>query len=154
MHKWCHFTLSTAQLWSWIILAGFGFYVSLVPLLPNDFWWHLKIGKIISQQRTIPQTNMFSWALPASAPFTYGAWLAELLFYLLYRLGDVALISCVRTVLALVAFGLIGIEAQRQARSWRFLYRSGYRGGRVSCWTQARRRWCCSGGCWRVISRG
>lgn len=119
MHKWCHFTLSTAQLWPWIILAAFGFYVSLVPLLPNDFWWHLKIGEIIFQQRTIPQTNMFSWALPASAPFTYGAWLAELLFYLLYRLGDVALISCVRTVLVLVAFGLIGIEAQRQARSWR-----------------------------------
>jgi hypothetical protein len=111
--------LELDRLWLLVILAGFAFYVSLVPQAPNDFWWHLKIGEIIFQQRTIPHTNMFAWSLPASAPFTYGAWLAELLFYLLYRLGDISLIICVRTVLAVLAFGLIGVEAQRQAGSWR-----------------------------------
>ena len=39
--------IQTDQLWPLIVLAGFLFFVSLVPLPPNDFWWHLKIGEII-----------------------------------------------------------------------------------------------------------
>jgi len=107
------------HLWPLIILAGLGFYTSLVPLPPNDFWWHLKIGELISTTRSIPTTNMFAWTLPADFTFTYGAWLGELLFYLLYRVGRIPLILFVRTLLAIAAFGLVGYEARRRSGSWR-----------------------------------
>jgi hypothetical protein len=107
------------QLWLLIILVGFGVIVSLTPLVPNDFWWHLKIGQIIFQTGAIPNTNQFAWSLPADTPFTYGAWLGEYLFYLLYRLGKLDLVIFARTIMVLVAFWLVGYEAQRRSRSWR-----------------------------------
>jgi hypothetical protein len=74
-------SLGTDTLWPLIVLAGFGFLASLVPLPPNDFWWHLKIGEIIFSEHYLPSTNMFGWALPANQPFIYGAWLGEFLYY-------------------------------------------------------------------------
>ncbi len=113
------FGLGIDHLWLAIVLAGFGFYTSLVPLPPNDFWWHLKIGEIIYTSGTIPQTNMFGWTLAPDFPFTYGAWLGEYLFYVLYRWGEMPLVIFTRTVLVMSAFGLVGYQAHRRSGSWR-----------------------------------
>lgn len=111
--------LPIEALWPLVILAAFGVIVSLVPLPPNDFWWHLKIGEAIVRQGRIPSTNMFGWTLPEDTPFTYGAWLGEALLYLLYRAGGLPLVIFVRNLLATLAFGLIGLEAKRRSGSWR-----------------------------------
>lgn len=113
------FKLRTDQLWLVVILAGFAFYTSLVPLPPNDFWWHLKIGEIIHIQNLIPDTNMFSWALPADYPFVYGAWLAEYLFYSLHQFAGLEVLIFLRNIIAVITFGLVGIEAQARSGSWR-----------------------------------
>lgn len=110
---------STAHLWPLVVWAGLGFYVSLVPLPPNDFWWHLKIGELIYTRRAIPSTQMFAWSLPPDVPFVYGAWLGELLLYLLYRLGGLNLVTFARNALILAAFGLVGWAARIRSRSWR-----------------------------------
>ncbi len=110
---------SVEALWPAVVLAGVGFLVSLIPLPPNDFWWHLKIGEIIYTTRTIPNTNMFAWTLPADAPFAYGAWLGELLLYLLYRAGGLPLVIFARNLLLLLAFGLVGQVARERSGSWR-----------------------------------
>jgi len=120
MKRWRSvFRLPLDLLWPLVILAGFGIYVSLVPQPPNDFWWHLKIGELIVTTRQIPATNMFGWTLPADAPFFYGAWLGELLLYVLYRWGGVALTLFARTVLALATFWLMAVAARRRSGSWR-----------------------------------
>jgi hypothetical protein len=107
------------QLWLLVILAGFGVFISLTPLAPNDFWWHLKIGELTYQHGAIPSTNLFSWSLPVDTPFTYGAWLSEYLMYLLYRVGRLELVIFSRTVMVLIAFWLVGFEARRRSGSWR-----------------------------------
>lgn len=109
------------HLWPLVILAALGFYVSLIPLPPNDFWWHLKIGELIYTQRAIPTTNMFAWTLPADAPFTYGAWLGELLLYALYRWGGLELVIFARNVLVLAAFWLAARAAWERCGSWRLV---------------------------------
>ena len=106
-------------LWPLVILAGVGIYVSLVPLVPNDFWWHLKIGELIHNTHTIPTTNIFAWTLPADAGFFYGSWLGELLLYDLYRLGGVALPLFVRTAITLLTFGAVTTQARLRCGSWR-----------------------------------
>ncbi len=111
--------LRVEQLWLVVILAGFGFYVALVPLVPNDFWWHLKAGELSVTTGRIPTQNLFAWTLPREHPYVYGAWLAEVLFYLLYRLGGLAWPIFARTVLALAAFALVALEARRRSASWR-----------------------------------
>ncbi len=111
--------LRTDHLWPLVILAALGFYVSLIPLPPNDFWWHLKIGEIIYTTRSIPTTNMFAWTLPEDAPFTYGVWLGELLLYVLYRWGGLSLVIFARNVLVLTAFWLAALTARERSGSWR-----------------------------------
>jgi len=111
--------LDIALLWPLVVLAGLGVYVSLVPLAPNDFWWHLKIGEIIHTQRAIPTTNMFAWSLPGETPFFYGAWLGEWLLYVVYTWGGLPLSLFVRTILALSAFWLTAFWARLRSDSWR-----------------------------------
>ena len=106
-------------LWLFVILAGALFITSLIPLVPNDFWWHLKIGEWIFTHRTIPTTNMFAWTLPADTPYYYGTWLGELLLFLIYRLGRLELTIFTRTLLFGVTLWLLGYEARRRSGSWR-----------------------------------
>jgi hypothetical protein len=110
--------LSTRHLYPLILLAGFATFVSLVPVESNDFWWHLKAGELIYTQRSIPTMNLFSWTLPADTPFTYAAWLGELLFYILFRIGQLELVIFARNFMAVTAIALIGWEARRKSGSW------------------------------------
>ncbi len=111
--------LDISHLWPIIILAAFGFLVSLNPLPPNDFWWHLRIGEIISRTHEIPSTNQFAWTLPSDSTFVYAAWLGELALYAIYRWGGLALVTFVRTLIVLMAFWLVAVEAHRRSNSWR-----------------------------------
>ena len=106
-------------LWIFVILAGGLFITSLIPLVPNDYWWHLKIGEWIYTHRAIPTTNMFAWTLPADAPYYYGTWLGELSLYLIYKLGGVELTIFMRTLLFGLTLWLVGHEAKRRSGSWR-----------------------------------
>jgi hypothetical protein len=114
-----HGGISLDILWLIIFLSGFLFFTSLIPLPPNDFWWHLKIGEYIYTNHSVPTTNMFAWTLPTNQPFFYAAWLAELLLYILYHLGGLALVTFMRTVLVGVVICLIANEAHRRSGSWR-----------------------------------
>ena len=111
--------IQTDQLWPLIVLAGFIFFVSLVPLPPNDFWWHLKIGELIYTKQAIPTSNLFAWTLPPETPFFYGAWLGELLMYIIYHLGKLELVTFTRSLLAGITFWLVAYEAWRKSGSWR-----------------------------------
>jgi hypothetical protein len=106
-------------LWVLVILSGFLFFTSLIPLPPNDFWWHLKTGEFIFANHSIPTTNMYAWTLPVGQPFFYAAWLAELLFYILYRLGNLELIIFTRTLLIAITLCVLAIESHRRSGSWR-----------------------------------
>jgi hypothetical protein len=113
------FGLGIDQVWTIAVLAAFGMIVALMPLIPNDFWWHLKLGELIAQTRSVPGTNMFAWSLPRDHPFVYGAWLAELFLYLIYQAGKIPLIIFARFLLVMLTFTLVGIEAKRRSKSWR-----------------------------------
>ncbi|MEJ5308521.1 MAG: hypothetical protein WHX52_02005 [Anaerolineae bacterium] len=113
--KWPNLDL----LWPWVVWSAFGFYVALVPLPPNDFWWHLKVGELIHQTGHIPTTNLFAWSLPAETPFFYGAWLGEWLLYGLYRLGGLAMVMAARNGIVLGAYAVVAAEARRRSGSWR-----------------------------------
>src|SRR4030042_1315033 len=106
-------------LWVLVILAGFLVIVSLLPLPPNDFWWHLKIGEYIFTNHNIPSMNMYAWTLPAEQPFFYGAWLADYLFFILYRYGGLELIIAARTLILGITIWLVASEAKRESKSWR-----------------------------------
>jgi hypothetical protein len=106
-------------LWAATVIAGCVILTSLVPLPPNDFWWHLKIGEIIWETGSIPEANMFAWTIPSDQPFFYAAWLSELGFYTLYRLGGLELVTFARNLLLAVALFIVAHEAHRRSGSWK-----------------------------------
>jgi hypothetical protein len=101
------------------VFAAALFLASLVPTPPNDFWWHLRIGRIIAETGQIPTTNMYGWTIPLDQPFVYGAWLGEYLLYKLYQLGGLELAIFARTLMLGVALALLGQLAKQRSGSWR-----------------------------------
>jgi hypothetical protein len=106
------------HLWVILTLTLIGAFIALVPTLPHDFWWHLKVGQIVAAGG-IPTTNLFAWTLPADQPFIYATWLGEWLFYALYQIGGLPATVLARNLLGLAGFTLVAIEARRRSGSWR-----------------------------------
>lgn len=92
-------------------------YGSLSPTPPNDFWWYLRVGQIVSTQGTIPTIDQFTWTLSGQAP-QVAVWLAAWLLYQLHQLGGVELIVLVRNLLLFATLLLVGIDARWRSNSW------------------------------------
>ncbi|MCB9060931.1 MAG: hypothetical protein H6622_05380 [Halobacteriovoraceae bacterium] len=52
-----------------------------------DTWWHLKLGQIMSETRSIIREDSFS-VLAQGKPFIAYQWLAQVLFFQLFDIGD------------------------------------------------------------------
>ena len=110
--------ITLEQLWTLlpfflIVVKGF-----LFPLPLLDFWWHLKLGEIIVSTRSIPRVDLFSFTA-AGKLFIVQNWLAEIVFYLVYRLGGFPLLVFLNAVLmaaALLPIFLICRESTSRLR--------------------------------------
>lgn len=72
-----------------ILLAIFVLSVSLTPLRStNDAWWHLKTGKILVDRGwKLPEKDIFAYT-SEDIPWHNHEWLAQILFFYCYQLGD------------------------------------------------------------------
>jgi hypothetical protein len=58
--------------------------MSIHPKGVNDLWWQLKTGELIWTRHSVPRSDLFSYTA-AGQPWHVQEWLAELLFFGLYR---------------------------------------------------------------------
>lgn len=88
----------------WLLLpAILVTWISFMHPLPTlDFWWHLKIGEIVSTTGEIPRVDLFSFT-QAGQPFIHQNWLGEVFYYLTYRAGGFPLLIAFNTALLLLA---------------------------------------------------
>jgi hypothetical protein len=100
------FTLTLDHVW----LAAALILLALRPLLtvipPNDFWWHMAMGREIIAQGSVPEVDAFSFTR-AGEPFFDQAWLAQLLMYGLYSAGGLPLVLVVQSLVIALAYGLL-----------------------------------------------
>ena len=75
----------------------------LFPLPLLDFWWHLKTGQVIATTGSIPRVDLFSFTA-AGKPFVSQNWLAELLYYIVYRAAGFPLLMFFNALMATAAF--------------------------------------------------
>jgi hypothetical protein len=106
------------HLYGLIPLAVVAALIALAPTDPHDFWWHLRVGRIVSEAG-VPRTNMFAWTVPPDQPFVYAAWLGDWLFYQMYLLCGLQGPVLARNILGTLAFALVLLEAWRRSGSWR-----------------------------------
>jgi hypothetical protein len=78
----------------------------LTPIPPNDFWWHMATGRLIVSSGQIPTVDSFSFTQAGAAFFNQG-WLAQVLMYGLYQVGDLPLVIITQSAVIVLAYGLL-----------------------------------------------
>ena len=92
----------------------------LLPIGPNDFWYHARAGRFIVENGIVPTRNLFSdsppWVSPQT-PFHYQSWISEAALFGLLRLGELSAIIWARTLCLTLAFALVATAAWQRARA-------------------------------------
>lgn len=88
-----------------------------VAIKPNDFWWHLRAGQYIWAHRSVPAVDLFSFT-QTGQPWTYQAWLAEVLWYTIYSWGGAPGVLLVHAALISLSYWLVcwGLERKYSVR--------------------------------------
>lgn len=74
-----------------------------VIVRPHDFWWHLANGRTIIVSSVFPTIDTFTYTR-GGEPFFNQMWLAQVVMYLLHRVGDVALVVAAHGALIGLAY--------------------------------------------------
>lgn len=89
-------------------------FIGTQPQYANDFWLQAKVGEIIAQTGSIPQTLLFPFTDASTFRFNAHEWLPSLLFYQLVRLGGEASLPLVLGCAGLLLWALTArFAAQR-----------------------------------------
>lgn len=88
------------------------FFISFTPFSSNDVWWHLKAGEYTFFTRKILLKEIWSFTSP-SAPWVNHEWLAQFIFYSLFRISPLLLLFFKALVISL-SFGLVGYLGYRR----------------------------------------
>jgi hypothetical protein len=92
----------------------------------SDFWWHLKTGQYILENRALPVPDPFAFTTTGAAPAYAGEtitrhfnltheWLAQVLFYLVWRATGFGGVVLFRAGLLVVFCALVGLIAWRRS---------------------------------------
>lgn len=90
----------------------------LLPVTPEDYWWYLRVGKETLANGSIAVVDTFTWTA-AGQPVFYHSWGSAVLFWLIYRLGELTLTGLLRGLVIGVTFSLLWFTARRMgAGKW------------------------------------
>ena len=67
----------------------------LLPVLPNDFWWYLRLGEDILANLSVPIVDTYSSTV-FGQPVTYPMWLSAVILSWLYQVGELTTIVLAR----------------------------------------------------------
>lgn len=111
---------SLQHIWLAIPVLLVAWSALLNPLRRLDFWWHLKVGQLIVETGRIPNTDLFSFTA-AGKPFTYPNWLAEVIFYLVWRVGGLEALVFFDALMVAGAFLLVMATVRLKCSSHRLM---------------------------------
>ena len=98
------FTLRTV--WLWLVPVGLFARLCVSAIAPNDFWWHVRTGQLILQNRAIPVIDLFTFTQPG-APWINQAWLMQVVLALLMQWGGVPLVIFIHALTITAGYTLI-----------------------------------------------
>ncbi|PKO04299.1 MAG: hypothetical protein CVU41_17895 [Chloroflexi bacterium HGW-Chloroflexi-3] len=86
-----HSRILTNLPWLGLLLLIILSITILLPVLPNDFWWYLRLGQDILTTNSVPLVDNYSSTVFGQS-VSYPMWLSAVLLYALYNLGDLTLV--------------------------------------------------------------
>ncbi len=99
------------------VLALLALLITLIPVYPNDLWWHVRSGEEIVRHGRIPTHDTYSFT-GWGRPFVYSGWASQALLYLLESVGGAPLLVITRNVVITAAYTLVLIGAAKRSGSW------------------------------------
>jgi hypothetical protein len=102
------------RLWAIAALAGVFVVANLAVVHPNDFWWHVAAGELITGIGRVPTVDLFSYT-QFGQPFAYQSWLMEVALYLLMQIGDLPLVIFSHAAALTAAYALLLWTCRRAA---------------------------------------
>jgi len=87
--------ISTNLPWLGILLLIILSISFLLPVLPNDFWWYLRLGQDIISNTSVPLIDTYSSTVFGQS-VSYPMWLSAVLLFIFHQLGDLTLVVFAR----------------------------------------------------------
>ena len=94
---------------------------SFFPIDNYDIWWHLKTGEYIVAERTIPDSDIFSFTAEGKSWITH-EWLAELVFYAIYITGGLNLLIIFKVFISVLIALILLYHIRKRAHENPLLY--------------------------------
>ncbi len=114
------FRLRIEHLWGLAVLVGIFVFVSTHPIRPQDFWWHITIGREVATTGQIPSVDIYSYtAAGQSYPSYKMSWLMDSVLYGLYHLGGAPLVIFAHSLWITAAYAIVFWICLQVSRSWR-----------------------------------
>ncbi|MDO9087050.1 MAG: hypothetical protein Q7U53_12660 [Anaerolineaceae bacterium] len=88
----------------------------LLPVLPNDFWWYLRLGKDIVANTSVPSVDTYSSTIYGQ-PVSYPMWLSAVILYGLHQIGDLSLVVLARGLMVAVFYTSLWIICVKKGLS-------------------------------------
>lgn len=107
-------TSSRSRLLPFVLFLLFSL-AAIAPIRSYDFFWHIATGRWIVEHRALPLMDPFTVASDR-VEWVNGAWLAQVLAYLLHEIVGLAGWSIVRGISAAILFTLVYVFAARHAK--------------------------------------
>jgi hypothetical protein len=112
--------LTLEHLWCLTVMIGIFAFLNTHPIRPQDFWWHMAVGRDIVTTHQIPAADTFSQLMTGTPYPSYQAfWLMEIVLYGIYTLGGTALVVFLHSITITSAYGLVLWLCYQKSRSWR-----------------------------------
>ena len=104
--------------WIYAAVTLLVFGVSFFKIADLDFWWHLKTGEIIWQQKQFQFTEIYSFSAPGR-PYVDHEWLFQVLQYLVFAAGGASAIIVLKCAVLITIYLLITrFLLQKQVHPW------------------------------------
>lgn len=112
-------SITVRQLWAATLLVGIFIFVNTHPIRPQDFWWHMALGREISSTGQIPTVDTYSYTMNGQPYPSYQMfWLADIGLYALYSLGGPALVVFTQSLMITGTYLLIFMLCWKASRNW------------------------------------
>src|SRR5439155_1483402 len=98
-------------------LAILALYAASQDVTGEDLWWHLATGRYILEHGEIPTRDVFSFTY-AGAPWFNQEWLAQVLFFDLFRRGGGTALVAFKVLVAAALFPAAAWLGWRRSGSW------------------------------------
>jgi hypothetical protein len=111
--------ITPRMLWVFGILTAVFTYINMSQIAPNDFWWHMAVGREILASGQIPTVDIYSYTMAGQPYLSYQMfWLMDVWLYRWYSLGGAALVLFIHSLTITSTYLVIMLICRGSSRKW------------------------------------